>query len=144
MVDFTPVVVEGTATSYPVTLTLDILHGDVFIRLDASTPAERIAEIVSVLRSIVTLALRFWWRPSPLLVHVNMHCQTAIDFRKGRDGLASLVQNSLHHEPFDGAVYVFRSKRADRLKLLYRDGSGLVMAYKRLEQTSLRLSTDVR
>lgn len=35
-----------------------------------------------------------------------------------------------------GTVFVFRAKRADRLKLLYWDGTGLVMAYKRLEETS--------
>ena len=59
-----------------------------------------------------------------------------IDFRKGHDGLAALVQSHLRQKPFDGSIYVFRSKRADRLKLLFWDGSGLVMAYKRLEQSS--------
>jgi len=48
-----------------------------------------------------------------------------VDFRKGHNGLAALVQNHLHKDPFIGTVYVFRSKRADRLKLLYWDGSGL-------------------
>ena len=56
-----------------------------------------------------------------------------VDFNKGHNGLAVLVQNHLHKDPFAGTVYVFRSKRADRLKLLHWDGSGLVMAYKRLE-----------
>ena len=56
-----------------------------------------------------------------------------VDFRKGHNGLAALVQNHLRKDPFTGTIYVFRSKRADRLKLLYWDGSGLVMAYKRLE-----------
>ena len=59
-----------------------------------------------------------------------------VDFRKGHDGLAALVQSQLRQKPFDGAVYVFRAKRADRLKLIYWDGSGLVMAYKRLEDSS--------
>jgi len=56
-----------------------------------------------------------------------------VDFRKGHDGLSTLVQNELLKNPFTGTVFVFRSKRADRLKLLYWDGTGLVMAYKRLE-----------
>jgi transposase len=56
-----------------------------------------------------------------------------VDFRKGHDGLAALVHNKLRKEPFDGTVFVFRSKRKDRLKLIYWDGSGLVMTYKRLE-----------
>ncbi|WSH67941.1 IS66 family insertion sequence element accessory protein TnpB (plasmid) [Rhizobium ruizarguesonis] len=57
-----------------------------------------------------------------------------VDFRKGHDGLAALVKNELHKDPFTGAVFVFRSRKADRLKLIYWDGSGLVMAYKRLEE----------
>ncbi|OUS07849.1 hypothetical protein A9Q96_04945 [Rhodobacterales bacterium 52_120_T64] len=57
----------------------------------------------------------------------------SVDFRKGHNGLAALVQNHLYKDPFTGTVYVFRSRRADRLKLLYWDGSGLVMAYMRLE-----------
>jgi len=57
-----------------------------------------------------------------------------VDFRKGHDGLSALVRNELDRDPFTGTVFVFRSKRSDRLKLLYWDGSGLVMAYKRLEE----------
>lgn len=58
-----------------------------------------------------------------------------VDFRKGHDGLAALVKNALEKDPFTGTVFVFRSKRADRLKLLYWDGTGLVMTYKRLEES---------
>lgn len=59
-----------------------------------------------------------------------------VDFRKGHDGLAALVQSVLDQDPFTGTVFVFRAKRADRLKILFWDGSGLVMAYKRLEETT--------
>src|SRR3546814_7873983 len=59
-----------------------------------------------------------------------------VDFRKGHVGLAALVKNELRKDPFTGTVYVFRSRKADRLKLIYWDGSGLVMAYKRLEEHS--------
>jgi len=66
--------------------------------------------------------------------HVRILVATKpVDFRKGHNGLAALVSNVMGHNPFDGTVFVFRSKRLDRLKLLYWDGSGLVMAYKRLE-----------
>ena len=58
------------------------------------------------------------------------------DFRKGHDGLAALVQSTLREDPFTGTVFVFRAKRADRLKILFWDGSGLVMAYKRLGETT--------
>ncbi|MGO7045456.1 IS66 family insertion sequence element accessory protein TnpB [Rhizobium johnstonii] len=57
-----------------------------------------------------------------------------VDFRKGHDGLAALVKNELHKDPFTGTVFVFWSRKADRLKLIYLDGSELVMAYKRLEE----------
>ena len=59
-----------------------------------------------------------------------------VDFRKGHDGLTAMVQTVLRKDPFTGTVFVFRAKRMDRLKLLYWDGSGLVMAYKRLEDTT--------
>jgi transposase len=64
-----------------------------------------------------------------------------VDFRKGHDGLAALVQSALREDPFTGTVFVFRAKRADRLKILFWDGSGLVMAYKRLEETTFAWPT---
>ncbi|MFG6531586.1 IS66 family insertion sequence element accessory protein TnpB [Sulfitobacter sp. 1A15258] len=36
-----------------------------------------------------------------------------VDFRKGHDGLASMVQAALAQDPFTGTVFVFRAKRAD-------------------------------
>lgn len=55
-----------------------------------------------------------------------------VDFRKGMDGLAACVANNFELDPYSGAIYVFRSRRADRLKLLVWDGSGLVLIMKRL------------
>ena len=45
-----------------------------------------------------------------------------VDFRKGHDGLAALVQSHLQKKPFDGAVHGFRAKRADRLKMILLSG----------------------
>lgn len=56
-----------------------------------------------------------------------------VDFRKGMDGLAALVREAMGADPFSGAVYVFRAKRADRVKLVYWDGTGIVLVAKRLE-----------
>ncbi len=56
-----------------------------------------------------------------------------VDFRKGMDGLAAIVMNEFELDPFSGAVFVFRSKRADRMKVIVWDGTGLVMTYKRIE-----------
>jgi len=56
-----------------------------------------------------------------------------VDFRKQADGLAAIVQAALGADPFCGAVYVFRSKRLDRVKLLWWDGTGICLMTKRLE-----------
>ena len=56
-----------------------------------------------------------------------------VDFRKGMDGLASIVMNEFELDPFSGAIFIFRSKRSDRMKLIVWDGTGLVMTYKRIE-----------
>jgi transposase len=47
-----------------------------------------------------------------------------VDFRKGMDGLAAMIAAELKLEPYSGVIYVFRSKRADRVKLLFWDGTG--------------------
>lgn len=57
-----------------------------------------------------------------------------IDFRKGANGLAALVKDEMRADPFSGVIYVFRAKRADRIKLLYWDGTGVVLVAKTLEQ----------
>jgi transposase len=61
-----------------------------------------------------------------------------VDFRKGADGLVALVREQLRQDPFCGAIFIFRSKRADRLKILAWDGSGLVLLWKRLEHGAFR------
>lgn len=57
-----------------------------------------------------------------------------VDFRAGMDRLAALVQVALRADPFAGDVFVFRSRRSDRVKLLVWDGTGLVLMSKRLER----------
>lgn len=42
-----------------------------------------------------------------------------VDFRKGAQGLAALVQTTIKADPFLGAIFIFRAKRVDRLKLVY-------------------------
>jgi hypothetical protein len=60
-----------------------------------------------------------------------------VDFRKGAEGLAALVRETMRIDPFSGVVYVFRAKRADRVKLIFWDGTGVVLVAKRLETASL-------
>jgi transposase len=61
-----------------------------------------------------------------------------VDFRKGADGLAALVRDTMGADPFSGAVYVFRAKRTDRIKLVFWDGTGVVLVAKRLEDGEFR------
>lgn len=61
-----------------------------------------------------------------------------VDFRKGADSLAALAKETLGQDPFSGAVLVFRSRRADRVKILVWDGSGVVLVWKRLEQGAFK------
>jgi len=61
-----------------------------------------------------------------------------VDFRTGADGLAALAQSVLRQDPFSGLIIIFRAKRADRIKLLVWDGTGLVLLWKRLEQGAFK------
>src|SRR5487761_2771273 len=56
------------------------------------------------------------------------------DMRKGMMGLAMIVQQSLTEDPFGGAIFAFRGRRAGLIKLIWHDGVGLCMLTKRLEQ----------
>ena len=55
------------------------------------------------------------------------------DLRKGFDGLSALVESSLREDPYCGALYVFRGRRGDKVKIIWYDGQGLCLFYKRLE-----------
>jgi transposase len=61
-----------------------------------------------------------------------------VDFRKGVDGLAALVREVMGADPFSGTVYVFRAKRADRVKLVFWDGTGVCLFAKRIEEGQFR------
>ena len=65
-----------------------------------------------------------------------------VDFRKGAEGLAALVRETMQADPFSGAVYVFRAKRADRVKLVFWDGTGVCLFAKRLEDGKFRWPND--
>ncbi len=56
-----------------------------------------------------------------------------VDFRKGPDSLLALVRDA-GSDPFNGSLYVFRAKRADRTKIAWWDGSGVCLYSKRLEK----------
>ncbi len=55
------------------------------------------------------------------------------DMRKGMDGLTVLVQEVLSQDPFNGHLFAFRGRRANLIKIVYWDGTGLCLFTKRLE-----------
>lgn len=62
-------------------------------------------------------------------VRVYLACGVT-DMRKGIAGLAMLAETVLRQQAASGAVFAFRGRRGDRLKLLYWDGQGFVFIIK--------------
>jgi transposase len=61
-----------------------------------------------------------------------------IDGRKGADSLMAIVRDLLGHDPLSGHLYVFFSRRCDRVRVVYWDRSGIAMWSKRLERGRFR------
>jgi transposase len=74
--------------------------------------------------------------PGPVRVLV---ATKPVDFRKGMNGLAAVVQEQLKADPFSGTIYCFRSKRADRVKLCKRLEDGK-FRWPRVQDGVMRLS----
>jgi transposase len=56
------------------------------------------------------------------------------DMRRGFDGLALMVQETLKRDPHSGHLFVFRGRRGGLIKVLWHDGQGLCLFAKRLER----------
>ncbi|QPQ16731.1 IS66 family insertion sequence element accessory protein TnpB [Enterococcus faecium] len=69
--------------------------------------------------------------------HIYIVCGKT-DLRKGIDGLASLIQQEYQLELYEDAVFLFCGNRQDRFKLLYWDGDGFLLCYKRIENGKLK------
>jgi len=61
-----------------------------------------------------------------------------VDFRRGIDGLARLCREVLRADPFSGAAFVFRNRRATAVKLLVFDSQGFWLCHKRLSTGKFR------
>jgi transposase len=82
----------------------------------------------------------------PSLAQLDRAAQTRIwlctgptDMRRGFDRLAEQAQQVTRQHPQSGHLFVFRSRRGDRLKALYWDKDGYVLWYKRLEVGTFKL-----
>lgn len=66
------------------------------------------------------------------------------DMRKSIDGLAAIVQQNFELNPFQNSLFLFCGRRRDRMKVLYWEGDGFVLLYKRLENGSFQWPKDVK
>ena len=63
-----------------------------------------------------------------------------VDGRKGVDSLMTIVRDVFHHDPLGGHLFVFFSRRCDRVRVVYWDRNGFAMWTKRLERGRFRLA----
>ncbi len=61
------------------------------------------------------------------------------DMRKGIDGLRTVVEATLKHDPYEGHLFVFVGKSKDKVKILFWDRGGFVLYLKRLEKGRFQL-----
>lgn len=61
-------------------------------------------------------------------------CQVSVSMRKSFEGLSAAVEQMFPGEILSGAFFIFLSRRRDHMKVLYWDGDGFVIFYKRLEK----------
>ncbi|WP_143035682.1 IS66 family insertion sequence element accessory protein TnpB [Bradyrhizobium sp. Rc2d] len=102
---------------------IEIAIGEVVVRAGVDVDE---AHVQRVIRTVGP----FGMIPSGVKVFLASH---PVDFRKGIDGLVALVRDA-GSDLFDGALYVFRGKRADRIKIVWWDDSGVCLYLKHLEK----------
>lgn len=69
------------------------------------------------------------------------------DMRKSIDGLAAIVVQNFKLDPFENSLFLFCGGKKDRIKVLFWEGDGFLLMYKRLENGAFpwpRTSDEVR
>lgn len=66
-------------------------------------------------------------------------CTEPQDMRRGFDALALAVRQVIGEDPRGGAIFVFASRRSDRVKVLWWDYNGYCLMYKRLHRALFRV-----
>jgi|AGTN01.1.fsa_nt_gi Transposase and inactivated derivatives len=61
-------------------------------------------------------------------------CTEDTDMRKSFNSLRGVIQRAMHLDPLSGYIFVFKNKRADRIKCMYWEGDGFAMWYKVLQK----------
>lgn len=61
-------------------------------------------------------------------------CQTPVRMHKSFEGLSAMVEQMFPGELLTGAFFIFLNRRKDHMKVLYWDGDGFIIFYKRLEK----------
>lgn len=73
---------------------------------------------------------------------IHIHC-APIDMRKAVNGLSALVVDEFESSPQSGNLYLFYNKTRNRIKILFWDGNGFVIYYKRLEGNKFMLPREM-
>lgn len=76
-------------------------------------------------------------RPSNALPAVYL-CRDIVDFRKGINGLAVLVEETMQQDPFCEQLFVFCNRKSDKIKILYWERNGFCLWQKRLERARFK------
>jgi len=66
-------------------------------------------------------------------------CRKPVDFRFGFDRLSYLCKSISNMDPYNGNVFLFFNRSYTRAKVIFYDGSGCVMLWKRLEKSHFKL-----